>query len=236
MKGLVFILGLHADQLSHSVRGAYGASFNGSSYLRRFFNRQYALAQPSLEPLVLKLAFDMGLENAPFEYPGLVRFNYTAEDPPASRFIARYMEAYGLSARDAFEVMGILQTSHALVRGQPLHLAYLLPLIFGQMQGLPAGALPPLDNPERWLLHIIKDRFGNEYDELDFAVVAKHFSDASKLDRDQLAKQYQGQSMFYPIRAVYNTHSRSTTDMTSVANYPKLLATVGRFQIPDQKS
>lgn len=233
VKGLVFILGLHADQLSHSVRGAYGSGFDGAAYLRRFFHRQYALAQPYLEPLVLKLAVDMGLESARFDYPGLVRANYTPEQPPAPRFIARYMQAYGLAARDAFEVMGIIQTCHALVGSSYLHLPYLLPLIFGFMKGLEDGQLPELDDRKRWLLFIQKDRFGHDGDEHDFATVAQAFQNAVEMSKDELAEAYRTSPINYPIRTVYNSDNGSSTVLSSVRNYPRLLRTVRRFGIPN---
>lgn len=49
----VFVIATDTDQLKHTVAGLYGAGFNGSKYLERFFHNQYHLAKPEgLEELV----------------------------------------------------------------------------------------------------------------------------------------------------------------------------------------
>jgi hypothetical protein len=44
--GVVFVLGLHGDQLSKSIKAVYGADFDSADYLRRFFTRRYELREP----------------------------------------------------------------------------------------------------------------------------------------------------------------------------------------------
>src|SRR5690606_2041284 len=132
---LVFILGLHGEQLAHSVSAAYGTEFDGKAYLRRFFQRQYRLAEPDLAPLVAHLCQQAGIEGRPVNMLPFTS-EYGRHMPKLPAAVATYMTAYGMSARSAFEVVDILQTSFALVQGRPLYLNYLLPLIIGHVQGL----------------------------------------------------------------------------------------------------
>ncbi|MEM1201921.1 MAG: P-loop NTPase fold protein [Acidobacteriota bacterium] len=44
--GLVFVLGVDKEQLSHSIRGLYGGGFDAETYLRRFIDLEYVLPGP----------------------------------------------------------------------------------------------------------------------------------------------------------------------------------------------
>lgn len=46
VNGIVFVLAINRDQLSHSVKALYGNSFDGDGYLRRFFNATLRLPEP----------------------------------------------------------------------------------------------------------------------------------------------------------------------------------------------
>lgn len=53
--GVVFVFATNADQLQHSIAGAYGANFDGFRYLKRFFDRTYVFEEPSIEGYVATL-------------------------------------------------------------------------------------------------------------------------------------------------------------------------------------
>lgn len=55
IEGLVFVLALDKEQLSHSVRGVYGADFEANGYLRRFIDIEYNLPESELHAFVNKL-------------------------------------------------------------------------------------------------------------------------------------------------------------------------------------
>ncbi len=46
MPGVCFIVSTNLQQLSHSICGVYGAGFNGSGYLKRFFDHEFTLLAP----------------------------------------------------------------------------------------------------------------------------------------------------------------------------------------------
>jgi len=57
--GIVFVFATNADQLQHSIAGAYGAQFDGFRYLKRFFDRAYVFQEPTIDQLVERLAADL---------------------------------------------------------------------------------------------------------------------------------------------------------------------------------
>lgn len=61
--GIVFIFATNADQLRHSITGAYGPEFDGFRYLKRFFDRTYVFERPTLDQLVGRLAADLPVGN-----------------------------------------------------------------------------------------------------------------------------------------------------------------------------
>ncbi|WP_429165114.1 KAP family P-loop NTPase fold protein [Aeromonas rivipollensis] len=48
IEGLVFILAMDKNQLSHSVKSIYGSSFDSAGYLRRFIDIEYQLPPPDI--------------------------------------------------------------------------------------------------------------------------------------------------------------------------------------------
>ncbi|NTW73117.1 MAG: NTPase [Eubacteriaceae bacterium] len=52
IKGLVFVLALDKEQLSHSVRALYGDDFEAIGYLRRFIDVEYTLPESSVDDFI----------------------------------------------------------------------------------------------------------------------------------------------------------------------------------------
>ncbi|HFS0815195.1 KAP family P-loop NTPase fold protein [Pseudomonas aeruginosa] len=49
---IIFILAINRDQLSKSIQGVYGTSFNGAQYLKRFIDIDYQLRTPSIKEYI----------------------------------------------------------------------------------------------------------------------------------------------------------------------------------------
>lgn len=47
VKGLIFVIALHGNQLAHSVKAVYGEGFNAKDYLQRFFSLTYRMKEPT---------------------------------------------------------------------------------------------------------------------------------------------------------------------------------------------
>lgn len=231
--GIVFILGLHSEQLSHSVAGAYGAGFNGRSYLRRFIDREYRLAEPDLVPLLERLCQQAGLSDALFTWPPVAKRDKPGQALPLPNLLAIYMRMFDLKARDAFSLVDRLQTSAALVEGKRLHLAYLVPLAVGQMLGLPSGATPEVPNDHGWVFEVSVDHLRRDRREYAFEVLAQHFREASSMTEGQLAEGMNNRPS-YPVAAVNDARvwNAIPQPLWAVESYPRLIASVGRFTSP----
>ncbi|MEP9360738.1 P-loop NTPase fold protein [Sphingomonas sp. KR3-1] len=231
--GLVFILGMHGQQLAHSVNGAYGSTFDGRAYLRRFIDRELTLAQPNLYTLVQYLYSKASIKDLNFVVPPLVKAGEGHIQVTIPALIGAYMTTYGLAARDAFQLVDILQTSIALANQTRLHLAYLLPLAIGHMLGLPRGQLPEVVRPTQLRYAKTQARFGQDPVECSFNDVASDFEQAAALSNAALNQAYNDEAS-WGLRAIYNTRNwhDAPLPLWDVARYPDLIATVGRFRNP----
>ena len=231
--GLVFILGLHGQQLAHSVTGAYGTGFDGTAYLRRFFNRQYLLAEPNLVPLVQKLCNDAGLAaNSNFRWPQLADRDHNYQNASFADMTARYMFAYGLHARQAFELVDILQTTRAICPKEPIHIAYFLPLVVGHVLGLPLGELPKVEHRPAWVFRT--DRRGtSEISAVELDELASEFQKLASLTYRELSEFLPEDQESYVWKTVIGTHYDHESPIWAVQNYSRLLSTVSRFKNPE---
>jgi hypothetical protein len=137
--GLVFVFGMHGDQLAHSVKAAYGQQFEATSYLSRFIGRRYKLKTPNLTPLVRYLIERSGVPSAKFSF---LRPSFGLREADAS--IAAFMKLYGVPARDVFALFDLLQTCAALTKDQPLYMDYLIPLAIARIRRPVSGELPTI--------------------------------------------------------------------------------------------
>ena len=134
VRGVNFIIATNISQLSESVRAIYGANFDGSRYLQRFFDLQYALPRPdnlSFSTLMLaditlpkleNLAYGLDEQNTlrpPNQIPqtsvGVVGF-----------ILAKHAEAYSLSLRDIAQVTTILEAAFFTLRDKRVHVFFLV--------------------------------------------------------------------------------------------------------------
>lgn len=232
--GLVFILGLHGEQLGQSVSGAYGAGFDGRGYLRRFIDREYRLARPKLTPLLELLCSRAAIDLRSLHRPHVVISQTRELDPSLPELLAEYMLSYGLGARDAFELIDILQTSAAISGGDAIHMPYFLPLAIGLMKGLPAGELPPQKHQSGWVYMPNWTRMNSDASEFNFAQMAEAFQNAMRLTIEELEQVQEENRSDYVSRTVLN-HLRfghESYPNWSVFGYPQLLGEVSRFKNP----
>ena len=62
IEGLIFVLALDANQLSHSIKAVYGSEFDSKGYLKRFIDIEYSLRAAELGDFIDRLfvVFDFG--------------------------------------------------------------------------------------------------------------------------------------------------------------------------------
>ena len=128
--GIVFMLGMHGDQLSHSVSGAYGPDFDGRSYLRRFINRRYTLKDINRVDLIKSLIFHHDLNDNDVSFP-----EYCTKDSFSSQkldfciIIDIYAEQFAINPRELAELFDHLSTSINIIRPSKIVIPYFLPLL-----------------------------------------------------------------------------------------------------------
>jgi len=233
--GLVFILALHSDQLAHSVNGAYGSGFDGRAYLRRFIDREYRLAAPPLDKLIDRLCAAADLHTGKLEWPNMAIAQTRDLSPTLPQFIAEYMRVYGLGARDAFQLIDLIQTASAMPRHSELYLPYLLPLAIGTIKGLPDGRLPDPVTETRWVYvpdWSPRNRDGREYGLDEFARVIQ---ETMRLTPVELNERYRNdETRSHIVNLLMNERSGRSEQqpITSVYGYPRLLQTIRRFSNP----
>lgn len=225
--GLVFIFGMHGEQLGYSVSGAYGPQFDGSSYLRRFFNRRYSLAEPNNEKLVEFLIRDSGLSNANFSHPALFfRNKRKINEANVVSMICIYVEIFGLSAREISELVDILETATQTVRPEPLILPYILPIIIGYMRGLPSGKVPKWPNAINFVF-----RSKEKVDEIGVVNLFESFRNLSSLTNHELSAAVNKSENDYATALMadiaFNQPQRN--ELSYPRNYPRLISSVSRF-------
>lgn len=233
--GLVFILALHSGQLAHSVGGAYGPGFDGRAYLRRFIDREYRLATPPLERLVEKLCSGAGFREGVFQWPSMVVSKSGSLSPSLAQLIAEYMKVYGLGARDAFQLIDILQTAMALPNHQGFYLPYLLPLAIGALRGLPAGSLPSPTAESGWVYMPNWSHRNSDATEFTFDQIARSIQEMMKVDSSVIYERFRSEETTDHIVSLLmneRTSRGGQQPLWSIYGYTRLLQTIRRFHNP----
>lgn len=115
--GVVFVFGTNTDQLQYSIAGAYGSSFDGYRYLKRFFDRTYAFEAPPLEAYVESLCQQLP--------EGKIR---SPEDNLAEVLTLGF-QAYGFDLRAISQIMEMIDATASAWRHRvPIEIALLFPL------------------------------------------------------------------------------------------------------------
>lgn len=226
VKGLTFIFGMHGQQLSHSINAVYGSNFDGSSYLRRFIQRRYTLAEPDLKPLVLSLINSSGFDASKITFPRSIE-NGQRNQKSNSQFISSYMTAYGLTARDAYEFIDILKTVQAIMPNSTLIGPYLLPLAIGQLKRLESGRLPAVIIEQEWKL--LFNRPDSDPEEISIGAAAERYLAAAQMQKSELIELKDSNDPI--VRSVARPIGEwDELEADSVKNYPNILSMVRRFK------
>jgi len=141
--GVVFIIAMHGEQLTHSIAAIYGQAFDSRSYLRRFFTRSYRLRRLSIRELVAS-RFTLMEWRVRFAAPPLF-VNGKEENAPPAQLTGDLLFEWGVTAREALAIVDALRLfalawEHEVPIELPLLLVLLLHFIRNER---PQLALPP---------------------------------------------------------------------------------------------
>ncbi len=78
---IVFVLAVNRDQLAHSVRVLYGSDFDAEGYLRRFFDVDFRLPEPSREAFIRTQLQAAGVDNYFDQAPKETSYLYPSHFP-----------------------------------------------------------------------------------------------------------------------------------------------------------
>ena len=123
---IVFVLAVNRAELEHSIRGLYGSQFDAAGYLRRFFDIDFHLPEPSQKNFI----------EANLKTTGIERFfedtNYKGEHYPRVKdMILSFFSAYDISLRTISQSLHRLGLTLASLSNnqQPLGLELVVALI-----------------------------------------------------------------------------------------------------------
>ena len=108
---IVFVLAVNRSQLSHSVKALYGNKFDAYGYLRRFFDVDFRLPDPSREKFIGKSLSDIRLESY-FERTG--EHNVQGQFITPRKILSQFFDSPALDLRtitQAIHHLGIVFAS-----------------------------------------------------------------------------------------------------------------------------
>jgi hypothetical protein len=127
--GIKFIITTDSQQLAHSICGAYGAGFDGATYLRRFFDETFTLPEPDAEQFAERL-WSASLSI------GRAKDEWIYETTPTVTF-SNLSSAFGLTLRDQVQAAHRIEAVINNIQyssGSKLHFIYLCALVMLRMQ------------------------------------------------------------------------------------------------------
>ncbi|MGF1733551.1 KAP family P-loop NTPase fold protein [Photobacterium kasasachensis] len=142
IKGVVFVVATDTEQLQHAVKAVYGEGFDAGIYLGRFFDARYTLRETDYEQLLevhcdlhkisMSGLSDSGLTVWPRCADKAEKGNDDTETKIdiEKRNLSAILRAFGLSAREAIQVMERLASTITNMRpGSAMNLYYLVILM-----------------------------------------------------------------------------------------------------------
>jgi hypothetical protein len=226
--GIVFVFGMHGDQLAHSVSGAYGPQFDGKSYLKRFINRRYSLSEPDKSNVVRYLLKTSGLDGVRFAYPPTYKSDVNGRHIIDDVFIiCLYAKIFDVSTRDIYELVDVLETATRIVQPSQIALPYFIPLVIGHMRGLPVGAVP--EWPEN-LAGMFISPLDNE--EIGVSNLFSQFQNFARMSDREIGASWNRAENNYAtaVCAELTLNQQQRNELAAPRNYSRLISAVSRFE------
>jgi hypothetical protein len=252
--GVYFVIATNVEQLAHSVKAVYGSEFDGQTYLKRFFDLQYALSDPSnaqfLAAIVKKLPLPklqeivFGLQYLP-EFPQTLSTNEVVESI-FSFVLEKHAEMFNLTLRDQAQVGAILEAALLSLQGKRIHVFFLIflaviwqknPMAYKKIvavgninPSLDIDDLKNISNSGGAIHNIHSGNGATTYMFVD--AIAMEYLALFKLSDDDWMTQARNINNFYfPKDIIFNGLSRdiSPNVLTQYKYYPGLVQAAGGF-------
>ena len=227
--GIVFILGLYGDQLSHSIAGAYGSEFDGNAYLQRFINRKYLLGRASKEDLIRHLIDQHKLKKDNFSCP----FYYSTE---SDRTILScdlvfnmnyYINLFRIESRDLIILFDYLATSVNLIGNDKIIVPYFLPLLAQFINQKDFNVEFVNKNGPNVFFHV------DDTDRSQILNTRQIFEQIKNLSNqeNEIKNGYLNNKFNYVYFSLFDSISFEN-EISKPKNYDKLITAVNRFRVP----
>ncbi len=131
VKGIYFIVATNMAQLSESIKAVYGAGFDGERYLKRFFDLEYSLPEPSNFDFAKSL-FRGSIKPHPSKIMvGISPINGIYEQGEIFEFIfSQFATYFKATPRDQKQVIKILEAAFLNLESEKIHINLLFFLTF----------------------------------------------------------------------------------------------------------
>jgi hypothetical protein len=129
IKGLYFIIATDSKQLSHSINAIYGSNFESEKYLKRFFDQEYKLKEPSTYEYIFNLFNTYDLLDDEIIFSPLEEIYYKDVNTKVKMF-ELFVELFNLKPRDINQIVISLSAIRITWTSKDkIHLVYILFLL-----------------------------------------------------------------------------------------------------------
>lgn len=200
IEDIVFVVATDTKQLSHAITGYYGADFDGTNYLHRFFTRSYSLPMPRTDRFISSMVNSAGVDTAKWHSIGMAGEEIS--------FLANMSDLLGVGLREIQRAMEILfDLSTSWKNSFPIELCIMYPLIIGFLR---AQDNQEANKIEEWMTFVQKKTSQWKIGE----VYVDHFNNRrveppSVADVSQMLWQFSDKDLYECIRTLSNTQSQS---------------------------
>lgn len=126
--GLYFIVSTNISELAHSARAVYGSGFSSERYLKRFFDMEYSLPEPSGDSFCEELMAPLATIKTP---PFITGFEQIMDFPQLPHkglpfLFNAYAQAFELTLRDQHQTARVLETAIISLKSRKIHIHFLI--------------------------------------------------------------------------------------------------------------
>jgi hypothetical protein len=126
VRGIYFIVATNIQQLAESTKVIYGSGFDGENYLKRFFDLEYALPEPSSASYAVALWSHVQLPPVDkIVMGGVFLPNREARVLEVSDVFEQYVAFFDRGLRDQAQIMKIVEASLLSLHDEPVHIHFL---------------------------------------------------------------------------------------------------------------
>jgi len=229
VRGLIFILGVHLEQLSCSVSGAYGSKFDGGKYLSRFIDRRYKLRKPDAFHFVSQLCAQYGILEEKIEF-FLMRQRNPRKSLNFFEKICAYFDVYSVSARDRIKLIHQIQTCISLSGSNRLQGDYLISLLIKNFYGL--DYVNNINRNDLFKFYV-PESFNKSTHEFNLQDLSIEIERALAMSEEAIDEAMSKDNQSEIIKLMYyHRDNGQDGNIHHITRYNDLISTVGRFSDP----